>query len=78
MSLSLLFASLQYAEMEALLDEMERARAIYELAIAQPLLDMPEILWKAYIDYEIEQREWDRARSLYRRLMAKTQHVKVA
>ncbi len=64
--------------MEALLDETERARAIYELAVSQPLLDMPEILWKAYIDYEIEQREWDRARSLYRRLMAKTQHVKVS
>ncbi|KAM7540181.1 hypothetical protein Aperf_G00000035135 [Anoplocephala perfoliata] len=68
---------MRYAEMEALLDEVDRARAIYELAISQPLLDMPEILWKAYIDYEIEQREWDRARALYRRLMQKTQHVKV-
>ncbi|VDL50581.1 unnamed protein product [Hymenolepis diminuta] len=68
---------MRYAEIEALLDEVERARAIYELAISQPLLDMPEILWKAYIDYEIEQREWDRARALYRRLMEKTQHVKV-
>uniref|UniRef100_A0A5K3EXV5 Crooked neck-like protein 1 n=1 Tax=Mesocestoides corti TaxID=53468 RepID=A0A5K3EXV5_MESCO len=68
---------MRYAEMEALLDEVERARAIYELAISQPLLDMPEILWKAYIDYEIEQREWNRARALYRRLMQKTQHVKV-
>ncbi|EUB63860.1 Crooked neck-like protein 1 [Echinococcus granulosus] len=68
---------MRYAEMEALLDEVERARAIYELAISQPLLDMPEILWKAYIDYEIEQREWDRARVLYRRLMEKTNHVKV-
>nr|VZI11954.1 unnamed protein product [Spirometra erinaceieuropaei] len=68
---------MRYAEMEALLDETERARGIYELAVAQPLLDMPELLWKAYIDYEIELREWDRARSLYRRLMKKTQHVKV-
>jgi len=25
----------------------DRARAIYELAIAQPVLDMPEVLWKA-------------------------------
>ncbi|VDN21356.1 unnamed protein product [Dibothriocephalus latus] len=69
---------MRYAEMEALLDETERARGIYELAVAQPLLDMPELLWKAYIDYEIELREWDRARSLYRRLMKKTQHVKVS
>lgn len=71
------FLASQYAEMEALLDETERARGIYELAVAQPLLDMPEILWKAYIDYEIELREWDRVRVLYRRLMVRTQHVKV-
>jgi hypothetical protein len=30
-------------------------RALYELAIAQPLLDMPELLWKGYIDFEISQ-----------------------
>ena len=34
---------------------MDRARAIYELAIAQPVLDMPELLWKSYIDVEVEQ-----------------------
>merc|ERR1712038_761457 len=39
--------------------------------------DMPEILWKAYIDFECEQEETDRARDLYRRLLSKTQHVKV-
>jgi len=27
----------------------ERCRGIFELAIGQPLLDMPEVLWKAYI-----------------------------
>ena len=40
-------------------------------------LDMPEILWKSYIDFEIEQDESDRARDLYKRLLSKTQHVKV-
>ena len=57
--------------------DAERARAIYELAITQPRLDMPEILWKSYIDFEVEQEETDRARELYRRLLSKTQHVKV-
>lgn len=38
---------------------------------------MPEILWKSYIDFEIEQDESDRARDLYKRLLSKTQHVKV-
>lgn len=43
----------------------------------QQQLDMPEVLWKAYIDFEIEQEEFDRTRSLYNRLLTRTQHVKV-
>jgi hypothetical protein len=36
----------RFAELERTLGEAARARAIYELAIAQPVLDMPEALWK--------------------------------
>merc|ERR1719435_74244 len=68
---------MKFAELETLLGDVERSRALYELAINQPRLDMPEILWKAYIDFETEQEETDRARELYRRLLARTQHVKV-
>ena len=68
---------MKFAELETLLGDAERARAIYELAINQPRLDMPEILWKGYIDFETEQEETDRARELYRRLLDRTQHVKV-
>ena len=70
-------AWMKFAELETLLGDVDRARAIYELAVNQPRLDMPEILWKAYIDFEIEQDEPDRARDLYRQLLSKTQHVKV-
>lgn len=38
---------------------------------------MPELLWKAYIDFEIEEGERDTARSLYERLIALSGHVKV-
>lgn len=38
---------------------------------------MPEMLWKNYIDFEIEESEGDKARSLYERLLEKTGHVKV-
>ena len=55
---------IKFAELETLLGDAERASAIYELAINQPWLDMPEILWKEYIDFET-----DRARRLYRRLV---------
>lgn len=38
---------------------------------------MPEMLWKNYIDFEIEESEGDKARALYERLLEKTGHVKV-
>ncbi|GKF34368.1 crooked neck-like protein 1, partial [Tanacetum coccineum] len=57
--------------------ETERARAIFELAIAQPALDMPELLWKAYIDFEIAEGEFERTRQLYERLLDRTKHLKV-
>jgi len=42
-------AWLQFAAMEAAAGEIERARSIYELGISQPVLDTPEVLWKAFI-----------------------------
>lgn len=70
-------AWLKYAEMEKSLGETERCRAIFELAISQPALDMPELLWKGYIDFEIEEGEGKHARNLYQRLLDRTSHVKV-
>lgn len=40
-------------ELESSLGEVERSRAIFELAISQSVLDRPELLWKQYIDFEI-------------------------
>ena len=68
---------IKYAELETILGDSDRARAIFELAINQPLMDMPEMLWKAYIDFEIEQEEEENARQLYERLLERTQHIKV-
>ncbi|KAH7326683.1 cell cycle control protein [Stachybotrys elegans] len=68
---------IKFAELERGLDDLERARAIFELAVGQPQLDMPELLWKAYIDFEEEEGEYDRTRDLYERLLQKTDHVKV-
>jgi crooked neck len=38
---------------------------------------MPEVLWKSFIDFEIEEGEASHARRLYERLLEKTSHVKV-
>ncbi|KAJ9628094.1 NineTeen Complex (NTC) component [Taxawa tesnikishii (nom. ined.)] len=70
-------AWIKFAELERGLDDLDRTRAIFELAVDQPQLDMPELLWKAYIDFEEEEGEYDRTRSLYERLLEKTDHVKV-
>jgi crooked neck len=38
---------------------------------------MPELLWKAYIDFEDGQNETEKVRELYERLLERTLHVKV-
>jgi crooked neck len=68
---------IRFAELERGLDDLDRTRAIFELAVNQQHLDMPELLWKAYIDFEEEEGEYERTRALYERLLEKTDHVKV-
>jgi crooked neck len=67
----------KFAELEKNLGEVERTRAIFELAVSQTMLDKPEILWKMYIDFEISEGERENARELYERLLERTKHVKV-
>ena len=38
---------------------------------------MPELLWKAYIDFEVEEGEREKARALYERLCESSGHWKV-
>ena len=70
-------AWIKFAELERGLEDLVRTRAIFELAIQQDILDMPELVWKAYIDFEEEEGEYEKTRDLYERLLAKTEHVKV-
>ena len=58
---------IKFAELEGILGDTERARAIYELAVSQSSLEMPEIVWKAYIDFEVKEQEFSKARNLYKR-----------
>jgi crooked neck len=70
-------AWINFGELERGLDDVDRARAIFELAVDQQVLDMPELLWKAYIDFEEEEGEYERTRNIYERLLERTGHVKV-
>jgi crooked neck len=71
------YAWIKYGELEIMLGDNELAEGIFEIAVNQPVLDMPEVLWKAYIDFEVNEKEWDKARALYKRLLNRTDHVKV-
>ena len=70
-------AWIKFAELESQLEDFPRTRGIFELGISQPSLSMPELLWKAYIDFETEEGEREKARSLYERLANLSGHVKV-
>ena len=59
----------RFADLELSVGEVDRARAVFEIAVAQPSLDTPELVWKAYLDMEIDQEEWTKARTLYERLL---------
>ena len=71
------YAWIKYTELERMLGDTDRARCIFEIAVQQQVLDMPEVLWKGFIDFEISELEWQRARDLYERLLDRTEHVKV-
>jgi crooked neck len=70
-------AWIKFAQMERMLGDIERARGIFEISIQQSELDLPEVLWKQYLDFEVEEEEWQKARELYTRLLERTAHVKV-
>lgn len=70
-------AWIKFTELEGLLQDYDRVRAIYELAVDQPSMDMPELVWKSWIDFEYDVEEYERARDLYERLLRRTSHVKV-
>lgn len=60
-----------------MLGDVDRVRALFELATSQSALDMPELLWKSYIDFEFDEGERERTRALYERLLEKSKHLKI-
>lgn len=65
---------IQFALFEQTVGESERCRAIFELAVEQTVLEKPEDVWKAFIDFEITEQEYENARTLYERLLELANH----
>lgn len=68
---------IQWAEMEKSLNEIDRYRALFELAISHPTMSMPEKVWKSYIDNEIELEEYENVRRLFEELLSRSKNVKI-
>lgn len=68
----------RFAELERLLLDDDRAKAILQIACDQKSLDIPELVWKAAIDLEFELGDYDRVRDLYEHLLERSgQHLKI-
>lgn len=66
-----------YVDLEDSVGEIERARALCALAVNQERLDMPELVWKRFIDLEVSQEQLDNARKVWQQLLGKSHHVRV-
>ena len=40
-------------------------------------MNMPETVWRAYLDNEMELKNYDKARDLYERLLERSKHIKI-
>lgn len=69
-------AWVKYGLFENSIDEKERAEFLFENAISLTL-DIPENVWKAYINIELDDGNYEKVRNLYERLLVKTKHIKV-
>lgn len=47
---------IKFAELETILGDVDRARAIFELAIGQPRLDMPEVVTRPTSVFSLSRR----------------------
>jgi hypothetical protein len=68
---------ISFAELESSLEDYTRAREVFEIALRIPEMDRPELLWKKYIDLEVDLGRIRGARKLYERLLQKAPHVRV-
>jgi len=65
-------AWLSFADLEKQLGDVDRARAIYTLAISMEDLDLPEVVWKGYIDFEVDEGEYENVRKVYETLVERS------
>jgi crooked neck len=68
---------IKFGEFEKDLEEYERFEKVFELAIDNNQMNMPETVWRAYLDNQMELKNYDKARDLYERLLERSKHIKI-
>ncbi|KAI5675372.1 hypothetical protein M9H77_06322 [Catharanthus roseus] len=68
---------IEYTNFEKSQLNPNRARFIYDIAISQPALYKCRQLWDSYIDFEVSEGEFDKARELFEILLKRTKNVNV-
>lgn len=68
---------IKFGEFEKDLEEFERFENIFELAIENNQMNMPETVWRAYIDNQIFLKNFEKVRELYERLLERSKHIKI-
>ncbi|CAD8136165.1 unnamed protein product [Paramecium octaurelia] len=68
---------IKFAEFENDLEEYERSEMIFELALQNNQMNMPETIWRAYIDNQIKLQNYEKVRELYEKLLERSKHVKI-
>eukprot|EP00915_Cephaloidophora_sp_WS-2016_P006272 GHVH01008260.1.p1 GENE.GHVH01008260.1~~GHVH01008260.1.p1 ORF type:complete len:635 (+),score=97.84 GHVH01008260.1:2218-4122(+) len=64
-------------ELEVVAGDVERARYFCEQAVTVEDLTVPEVVWKKYIELELSQEQFDKARQIYERLLILSDHFQV-
>jgi len=70
-------AWISYVDLEDKVGELDRARHLCELAVNQEQMDMPELVWKRYIDVNVANQDLVAAREIYERLLSKSHHIRI-
>jgi len=70
-------AWISYIDLEDKVGEFDRAKHLCELAISQESLDMPELIWKRYIDLNVANGDLEAARTIYENLISKSHHIRI-
>ncbi|ONH69932.1 Pre-mRNA-splicing factor CLF1 [Cyberlindnera fabianii] len=62
---------IEFAELESELNDLDRARAIFEIALDAVTTGENALVWEKYVEFEVDLNEYERARAIYQKMLEK-------